>query len=154
MKRVLLFFSVVLVFASCESELNPDFSFLEGSWKMQIDDSTYLLESWEKINHEHYKALNYEISPTGMKLSQENEIEITDSGTYLRATIEALDGGRQFEFKLVADTDNKYIFENDEFEVPLTFWYENIDENNMEVGSERGDEKNIVPYIKENKTAL
>lgn len=153
MKRVLLFFSAILILASCQPELTPDFSFLKGSWKMQIDDSTYLLESWEKIDKQHYKALNYEVSKSGMKLNQANEIEVADSGTYLRATIEALDGGRQFEFKLVSQSDNKYVFVNDQFEIPLTLWYENVDDNNMQVGSERGDEKHVLPYVKE-KTAL
>lgn len=149
MLKKILFFSCFAFILSCESEPEADFSFLEGSWKKPIDDSTYLLESWEKIDATHYSALNYEVSSAGMKLSQESEIEKTDSGYYFRTTIDALDGARQFEFELVSQSGDHYVFINEEFNVPQKVWYKKIDEQNLEVGIESGEQKNIVQYTKE-----
>jgi hypothetical protein len=148
-KYAFILLSFVLFCFSCRQNQTADFSFLEGSWKMQLNDSTYLQETWEKIDKQHYSALNYEVGTSGMKLSQESEIEETDSGCYYRTTIEALDGARQFEFELTSQSDNKFVFVNEEFNLPQKVWYKKIDDNKLEVGIESGDQKNMVTYIKE-----
>ena len=151
-KKLLLFSSIVLL-SSCQPELTTDFSFLEGTWKMEIDDSTYIQETWEKIDDKHYSALNYEVSPSGMKLSEEIEIEITDSGTFYKPTIEVLDGGRQFSYRFVSQENEKYLFENDSLDYPQKIWYQVINENIMEAGIENksGDKKASFVFLKENK---
>lgn len=144
MFRKLIFFSTFVLLASCQPELTTDFSFLEGSWKMQTSDSTYLLESWEKTSETHYSALNYVVSHSGgMELSEEIAIDITDSGTYYKPSIIGLNDGNPFMYKFISQEDKKYIFENEAYDFPRKIWYKVIDENNMQAGieSESGDQK-------------
>jgi hypothetical protein len=150
MFKKLLFFSALFFMAGCQTELTKDFSFLEGSWKMETSDSTYLLETWEKVNDTKYTALNYFITDTGMQLTEEIEIDITDSGTFYRPTIEAIDGGRQFSYLFISEDDNKYVFENKEYDFPRRIWYKRVDENNIEAAIENasGDKKEVFRYEK------
>lgn len=148
MKRALFFLSLILVFASCQPELTKDFSFLEGSWKMQTSDSTYLLESWEKTDETHYNALNYVVSDSGgMQLSEEIEIEITDSGTYYKPTIEGINGGQPFLYKFISQDDKKYVFENKAYDFPRKIWYKILDDNNMQAGIENENGDKIQTFI-------
>ena len=153
MFRRLLFFCVLVLFASCKPELTKDFSFLEGNWKMQLEDSSYLLESWEKVNDQHYTALNYFVSDTGMQLTEEIEIDVTDSGTFYKPTIEGLNGGFAFSYKFISQDDNKYVFENKEYDFPHRIWYKVIDANNMQAGieNETGDKKETFVFEKVEK---
>ena len=151
MYRKIFFFFLVVFASSCQPELTKDFSFLEGSWKMQTSDSTYLLESWEKTDETHYNALNYVVSDNGgMQLSEEIEIEITDSGTYYKPTIEGINGGRPFMYKFVSQDDNKYVFENEEYDFPRKIWYKVIDAKNMQAGieNESGDKQETFVFEK------
>ena len=154
MFRKLLFFCALVILASCQPELTRDFSFLEGSWKMKTSDSTYLLENWKKTDEQHYNALNYIVSDSsGMVLSEEIEIEITDTGTYYKPTIEGINGGRPFMYKFISQDDKKYVFENKEYEFPRKIWYKVIDANNMQAGieNEAGDKKETFIFEKVNQ---
>lgn len=154
MFRKLLFFCVLVILASCKPELTEDFSFLEGSWKMQTSDSTYLLETWEKIDDNNYSALTYVVSDSaGMELSEEILINITDSGTYYKPIIVGLNDGNPFMYKFTSQNDKKYVFENEAYDFPRKIWYKVIDENNMQAGieSERGDKKETFIFVRVEK---
>ncbi len=152
MSRNITFLFLLTICISCNSntELTKDFSFLEGSWKMVLDDSTYILESWEKVNDQHYTALNYVVSDTGMQLSEEIEIDITDSGTFYKPTIEGLNGGVAFSYRFVSQENEKYVFENEAYDFPRRIWYKTITARQMEAGieSETGDRKQNFVFEK------
>lgn len=142
MYRILTFLFLLIAFSSCEPELTNDFSFLEGSWKAQLNDSNYILESWKKENEHLYTALTYEVSDSGMILSEEIKIELTDSGTFYKPTIEALAGGaHEFSYLFESQEDNTYTFKNMENKVSV-IWYKFIDENHMEAGIQKEIGKN------------
>ncbi len=150
MKTIIPLF-IIIFLASCQTKLTKDFTFLEGSWKMKTSDSTYLLESWEKTDETHYNALNYVVSDSGgMVLSEEIEIEITDSGTYYKPTIEGINGGQPFMYKFVSQDDNKYVFENKEYDFPRKIWYKIVDANNIQAGieNESGTQKETFIFEK------
>lgn len=149
MKRVLLFFSVILLCNSCRPELTNDFTFLVGSWKADISDSVYLLETWEQVDDKNYKALTYEVSDSGMNLSEQITIEITDSGTFYKPTIEALSGGHEFTYTFVSQDDDHYIFENKKNGVTV-IWYKIIDSTHLEAGiqKEKGKDEFVLSFEK------
>ncbi len=117
---------------------------------METSDSTYLLESWEKVDEQTYKALNYTVSDVGMQLSEQIAIEITDSGTYYKPMIEGLSEGIEFSFKFVSQDDNKYIFENKTYDFPSKIWYKLVDSNTIQAGIENqgGDKRESFIYEK------
>lgn len=150
--RLLPLFLIVLMFTTCKPNLTKDFSFLVGSWKMETSDSTYLLESWEKVNDKHYTALSYVVTDTGMQLSEEIEIDITDSGTYYKPTIEGLNGPHQFSYRFVSQDDNTYVFENRENKIAV-IWYKMLDEKHLNAGIQEanGKDKFVLTFEKVEK---
>ncbi len=137
--------------ASCQPNLPTDFSFLIGSWKMKTTDTSYIIETWEQIDAQHYHALNYVVTDSGgMQLSEEIALEVTDSGTYYKPTIEGINGDQPFLYKYILHEDNKYIFENKEYDFPRKIWYKLIDAKHMEAGieNEQGDKKETFTFEK------
>ena len=142
MKNISRFCALLLLvlYTSCKQELTQDFSFLEGSWKMETSDSTYLLESWEKKNDKHFTALSYAVSDTGMQLAEEIELQITDSGTYYYPTIEGLDGPVTYSYKFISQDDSTYVFKNKQNKISV-IWYKLLDEKHMNAGIQGADGK-------------
>jgi len=141
---------LLVLYASCRPNLTTDFSFLVGSWKMEINDSIYILETWEKVDDRRYSALNYEVSPSGMQLSEEILLEVTDSGTYYNPSIEGIDGTASFSYKFVSQDNDRYVFENDEYTFPSKICYKLIDAKTLEASLENnsGDQKENYQFKK------
>lgn len=139
----ILFFSMVLF--SCGKK-KEDFSFLIGNWKMQMNDSSYLLEKWEKQSETIYSGMAFVINEKGSNLMEEMKIEQKENTYFFIAKVENQNNNEEVAFELKSNKEGKYIFENPSHDFPKKVWYQKIDNNNLKAGIEDEDGKKFQHF--------
>lgn len=153
MKTYIFSFFILLIALcnhSCNNSLKADFRFLEGRWKMPLEDSAYIMEEWHQINKDHFSAEVAIIRKDSITPNEKIVLQKRNNKYYYTPQVFGQNGDKPIDFELVSVKDNKYIFENIEHDFPQRIWYKKINANTLQAGisGAQGEKEQTFVYEK------
>ncbi len=116
--------------------------FLEGTWKMENEDS---YEHWDLLNGQALKGVGYRLSDGQMAVSEYMDIVVTKKRKVVyAATVVKQNGGKRVEF-LLRKSGEAYVFENFQHDFPKRIAYQQLNNALVQV-TLSGDGEQSIGY--------
>jgi hypothetical protein len=128
MKTILtltVFFSM-LTFS--ETNQKNDFSFLEGTWKVEFKEN---YETWERVNDKELKGKSYTLKNQKKIIAEFLELKENEGKTVYTAVVMNQNDGKPVDFVLNKDVKGKFSFENLTHDFPKKIQYTLLDEKTL-----------------------
>ncbi len=128
MKTILtltVFFSM-LTFS--ETNKKNDFSFLEGTWKVEFKEN---YETWERVNDKELKGKSYTLKNQKKIIAEFLELKENEGKTVYTAVVMNQNDGKPVDFVLNKDVKGKFSFENLTHDFPKKIQYTLLDEKTL-----------------------
>lgn len=117
--------------------------FLEGTWKMENEDS---YEHWDRLNGQSLKGVSYQLNNGQMTVSEYMDILATKKRKVVyAATVVKQNGGKRVEFRL-RKSGEAYVFENLQHDFPKRIAYQRLNDALVQVTLSGGDGKQSLSY--------
>ena len=150
MPRLLTLLCLSLIAAACtptpEKQTNEAvadlkaFEWLQGTW-MKDSKNGQLFETWTKTNDSLFSGMSFMIAKGDTVFSEKIRLQLKDGAIFYIPTVSDQNEGQPVPFRLVADTNGVFIFENKEHDFPQRILYSNPAPDSLHAqieGSENG----------------
>jgi hypothetical protein len=122
---VLIFFAVGALTASAQKFSDKDFKALhslQGLWKVETGRGP-IYEEWYKKDENKLAGKSYRINNTDTTVMERIELYISGNEIIYSPVVSDQNNQQAVPFKLISDTDGRYVFENKEHDFPQRVIY-------------------------------
>ena len=136
----------ILLLNSCSWEkefIDPkstfdELTFIEGRWKMKLEEGSSIEEVWEKENDTLYKGYSYEVNQGDTIMTELIDLYVSNLQIYYVPTVYGQNDNDPVAFKLTSREGGAFHFTNPDHDFPNLISYSVIDRNHI-IASVSGD---------------
>ncbi len=122
MKKLLLFSTVLLLLSCGNSKTDSvSFSWIEGNWQGNLNDSMLVFENWKPNGKDIYKGLGGMCIHNDTVFAERISIFKKDGSYYYSADVQ--ENETAIDFKFMGEMNDSVIFENKEHDFPQRIVY-------------------------------
>lgn len=128
MKTIIGFITLLTLFSFTKKCNLNEFSFLEGTWKMENKEN---YETWKIKNENELEGSSYKMKADKKIVSEFLSIKKTEGKVIYTAQVVNQNDGKPIEFVLNKEVKNKISFENLTHDFPKKIQYTKLDETTL-----------------------
>lgn len=146
---LLLLFASIACNASAQSYSDKDFKALfalQGLWKMETGRGP-IYEEWQKKDDNKLAGRSYRVSNSDTIIMERLELYFSGNEIVYSPAVSNQNNGKAVPFKLISNSDGRYVFENKEHDFPQRIIYNLISNDTVHAriegvrnGQERGSD--------------
>lgn len=158
MKRLLFILIVFLtdqhLIAQSNSYGITDFKSLDpilGTWKMETRRGP-MFEQWTRASNEKFQGKSFRLNNLDTLVMERIELSFSGGSIVYSPIVAGQNDGKAVEFKLISNTDSRFVFENKEHDYPqrIIYHFKSKDTLNARIeGTKDGKEMGSnFPYVR------
>jgi hypothetical protein len=104
-------------------KMEKNFDVFEGKWQSYTNDSSFILEEWNKTSDTFFEAKTTFVTPTNSKVLEEIELYENEHGVFFSPLVFNQNDSNRVSFQCKKNANNLFVFENKKHDFPQRIQY-------------------------------